>query len=264
MSLSCASVPDVDPLTQAEEAEAQGRFDEARQWATRAQATEPYAARKLLARVERTTAERAEKQGDLDAAIQALERAIAAEPTPAQRAPDALNAGRLASLQNQPDTQIRFIELALASDPSSVEIRKHAASTFDELGDAERAIRQYLWLWEADRTQTNFASRHAVLSLETGRYADAAAGFKAMLDIDPANVQAALGRFEALHALQRWDEAERQLRDTQARYPDNPGLMVRLADFLDARGKTEEAAKLRKRAAGELPGVKRRKMRKLR
>lgn len=251
-------------MSEARAAVAKGQLDEARQWAVQGESSHPYEARKLLADIERKAAQEAMAQQNLEEAVAAFERAIAAEPTPALRAPDALEAARISATLGKTDDQIRLLDRALEFDPATVAHRKLAAAAFDELGDYPRAIRQYLWLWEADRNQVNYGSRLAVLYLENAQHADAAAVFKVLLEADPTNVQAALGRVEALSALGRWDEAERQLRDIQSRFPENPGLMIRLATFLDQRGKPQEAQKLRDRAQGELPGVKRRKMRKLR
>lgn len=224
---------------------------------------DPYAAQKLYAKTQRELASQREQLDDLSGALDHLDRAIEAEPTPAERVDDALHAAELAFRVEGKDP-IDYLSAAVRFNPSSVEARSAAASAFDEAGMASEAIPHYLWLWDREPTELRYAARLAALYAAEQRYTDAAAVYARILTVQPDNVQAAFGCVDALVALKRFDEAERLLLATKKTYPNNPMVLYRWADFLDSVGREDEAAAVRKTAQGELPGVNRRRMRKLR
>ena len=205
----------------------------------------------------------AETNGDLPTAMEALRHAIVAEPSRALRCPDALAAAVIAARLQDNESRLEFVSTAVQSNPSSVEARTAAAAAYDEAGDGPQAIPHYLWLWEADHSKPQYGLRLAALYAAGERHRDASMVYSQVLEIDSGNVQAAFGRIESLTKIDRFDEAERVFKSLLDLYPHNPAVLYRWADFLESRGRQSEADKVRKGAEKKLPGVKRRRMRKL-
>jgi tetratricopeptide (TPR) repeat protein len=265
LSLVSCGGPQRDYVSESNQALAQGRAKDATQLATLAveESADKYTARKSLAQAHRAVANQAEAAGDFPAAMEALRNAIAAEPSPALRCPDALAAANIAARIQNNERRLEFVGMAVGADPSNEEARKEAAAAYDEAGDPSAAIPHYLWLWEADHSKSNYGLRLAGLYAAENRHRDASVVYAEVLESDPENVQAAFGRIESLSKIKRFDEAERAFKTLLNRYPHNPAVLYRWADFLEFRGRQLEADEVRRGAEKKLPGVKRRRMRKL-
>jgi len=265
LSLVSCGGPQRDYVSEANQALSQGRAQDATELATLAveESADKYAARKALAQAHRGVATEAETNGDLPTAMEALRHAIVAEPSPALRCPDALAAAVIAARLQDNESRLEFVSTAVQSNSSSVEARTAAAAAYDEAGDGPQAIPHYLWLWEADHSKPQYGLRLAALYAAGERHRDASKVYSQVLEIDSGNVQAAFGRIESLTKIERFDEAERVFKSLLDLYPHNPAVLYRWADFLESRGRQSEADKVRKGAEKKLPGVKRRRMRKL-
>jgi len=265
LSLVSCSGPQRDYVSEANQALAQGRTQDATDLATLAveESADKYTARKSLAQAHRALAKEAEAAGDFSAAMASLRNAIAAEPSPALRCPDALAAAHIAARIQDSDSRLEFAGMAVGADPSSEEAQIEAAAAYDEAGDASAAIPHYLWLWEADHSKSNYGLRLAGLYAAQNRHRDASVVYAEVLESEPGNVQAAFGRIESLSKIEHFDEAERAFKVLLKRYPHNPAVLYRWADFLEMRGRQREADEVRRSGEKKLPGVKRRRMRKL-
>ncbi len=265
LSLVSCGGPQRDYVTEANQALEQGRADDAMQLATLAveESADKYSARKSLAKAHRVVAAGAEASGDLPKAMESFGNAALTEPSPALRSPDALSAAVIAARLQDNDSRLKFVQLAVQSDPSSVEARTAAAAAYDEAGEGPQAIPHYLWLWDADQSNPQYGLRLAALYAQDARHRDASVVYAKVLEIDPKNVQASFGRIESLTKIEQFDEAERSFKSLIDLYPHNPAVLYRWADFLESRGRQREADLVRKGAEKKLPGVKRRRMRKL-
>lgn len=221
-------------------------------------------ARRVLAAVHRELGDRAENSGKFARASDAFVRAAEREPMRKQRASDyrrayenGRNAGRDASVNAQ------LLLRSLDADPADLAARLEAATAFDELGQPRVAIEHYLYVWEADRTATAVGMRLGVLYALTGAHSDAEAIFRRVIEHEPDNVQAHLQLADVYERAGRGQRSRLIYEDLTRRYPDNPVLLFRYADFLEHAGDLRAAERLRAKAQDELPGVDRRKMRKL-
>lgn len=220
--------------------------------------------RETLAQVHRTLAELHLSGGEFGGAADAMARAADLEPYRQKRAADWFRAWQLARDAGRERATIApMLTASLEADPSDMQVRRAAATAFDELGDVDTAINHYLWVWEADRSLIPVGLRLGALYSKRGDLDDAAAIFRRVLDSQPDNVQARLRLAEVYESSGRSSRARTMYRELQKDHPDNAMILFRYADFLEQVGDREHAERLRARARGELPGVERREMRDL-
>lgn len=243
-----------------------GKLDQARSYAEQAHETSPEdpSTREVLAGVHRAIAARAEERGDLARAADAYVRAAQHEPYRKVQASDwyrawtnATDAGR------DPLENAAYLNAALEANPNDLEVRRTAATTYDEIGETEVAILHYLWLWEADRSDLAIGLRLGTLYASAGRTRDAEAIFSRVVESDPDNVQAKIQLADLYEQMNRGSRARSIYRKLLEQHPANASLLFRWADFLERQGNLAEAGRVRARARGELPGVERREMREL-
>lgn len=243
-----------------------GKLEEARMHAETVREAMPDEpdAKKVLAGVYRALARQAEEEGALEKAHGNYLRAAELEPYREKKAQDWFDAWR-----NGRDAGLETAELSthlvqsLDANPSNLEVRRAAATTFDELNQPNDAITHYLWLWEADRSDVPVGLRLGALYLVLKEFGDAEAIFRRILEADPTNVQAKLQLADVYEGMGRSSRARAIYRDLEEEFPENAMILFRYADFLDRTGDAEYAERVRARARGELPGVKRREMREL-
>lgn len=264
----CAGCPgsSEDYLVKSKTALAEKRSEKATELAEKAYEAEPENrdVRLTYARALREMADATESRGELEASLDYRLRAAAIEPRRKERAADLNQAALLARDISKTGAALEAYEASIEADPTQIETRRAAAHLHDETGNTQPAIRHYLWLWEADRSDQAMGIRLGFLYLAEERLSDAEAVFKRILNASPTNVQAALGRIEALEKMGKPRAVDHAWHDLVDSHEDNPGILFRYADYLDRAGKKSAAERWRKRAEDILPGVKRRKMRRLR
>ncbi len=253
-------------LQQAKSALDAGELDQARHHAELAYDATPDdpSTREVLAEIHRTLAEQHVESGEFGRAADAIARAAELEPYREQRAADWFRAWELARDAGRDDAAIApMLSSSIEANPADMEVRRAAATTFDELGDVDTAIVHYLWVWESDRTLVPVGLRLGALYAKRGDVDDATAVLRRILERNPDNVQAKLRLAEVYESNGRSDRAGRLYEQLKKAHPDNAMILFRYADFLERTGDIERAERVRARARGELPGVKRREMREL-
>lgn len=266
--LACTGADRRDPMAiqKATVALQAGELEKARMHAENAYHAAPDdpEARKVLAAVHRALGERAEGEGAMGRASDAYVRAAEREPFRRQRAQDYYHAYENArDAGRDRATAAQLLLRSLEAEPNNLEVRLAAATAFDEIGQVSVAIEHYLYVWEADRTALPVGLRLGTLYASTGAVDDAEAVFRRVIEQDPENVQAQLQLADVYEKAGRGSRSRAIYQALTKKYPDNPMLLFRFADFLERSGDREAAEDLRDEARGELPGVKRRKMRDL-
>lgn len=264
VKIGCASAP-TPSIVKAQEAYEQQHFDETVTFANLAlkESEGHREARVLLAAAHRELATSALQAGDLNQALSHLVSAAYAEPSRVTRGTDALRASREAKDLGNAEIALQMASLAVEANPASMDGRRHLAMLLDENDMPEQALTHYLWLWEADRSIIPIGLRLAGIYLQLDQFRDANAVYARVLEKDPANVQAFLGRADALEQLGQKKDAEKTYRDVIAKFPENASLTFRYADFVERLGDVRRAEELRSQARGELPKTKKRKLRTL-
>lgn len=255
-----------EPLRESQQAMQEERFDDATSFAEIAFERNPQQreVRVAFARALRTHSEAQLENGSLEEAYELRLRAAEVEPKRTKRAGDWERAAELARDLGNLEDALAALQKSLEADSTNIEIRRKAAQTADEMGKIEPAVHHYLWLWETDRSAHRIGLRLANLYLELEQPADAEAVYARVLDTAPDNVQAALGRIDALERLGKNDALDKLWNRLVQEHSNNPGILIRYADYLDKKGRTEAAQRWRARARDALPGVERRDMRRLR
>lgn len=220
-------------------------------------------ARELKAAAHRKLALSAVDSENFELALEHFVEAARAEPSRARRGQDGLRASKEAQDLGNQELAVEMAKLAVEADPSSLEIRVHAAKTLDNAGDGKSAIPHYLWAWEVDRKELTMGLRLGALYAQNESWSDSQAIYSRILEISPEHVQAGLGKAEACEKLRDLECAEAQYRQLIEAFPENALLLFRYADFLDREGRTERAAEIRAKAQGELPATRERKLRPL-
>lgn len=258
---------DPDAVIKANRALERGDLDAARMHAENAYHHTPDdpETRKVMAAVHRALGVKAEESGEFDRAADAFVRAAEREPMRKQRADDYIRAfenGQDAG--REPISNTQLLLRSLDANPNDLEVRLETAMAFDELGQAKVAIEHYLYVWEADRSQTPIGMRLGLLYGATGANRDAEAIFRRIIERDPENVQAQLQLAELYEKAGQGGRARSIFDGLAKKYPDNASILFRFADFLDRYGEPKEAKRVRGEAQQALPGVERREMRELR
>lgn len=265
---ACSGAEKRDPLAveKARVALQQGDVAVARAYAENAVKFTPQDAesRRVMADVHRALADQAAERGDLGRAADAYTRAAEHEPRRAERAADYLTAFDFGRAAGRPaDQLVNLMDGAVQAQPADLEVRLTAATAFDELGEARRAVEQYLFVWEADRSNVAIGMRLGLLYGATDRPSDAEAVYLRVLEQDAGNVQANLQLVELYERSGHTARARTIFVNLTELYPTNGTLLLRYAEFLDRMGDTREGDRVRKRAYDNMPGVERRKMRTL-
>jgi Tfp pilus assembly protein PilF len=255
-----------ESVQKAEQALSKGELEQARSHAESAYRVTPEdsEARRIVAAVHRALGERAEDDGQLERAADAFVRAAEKEPYRAQRASDYFRAfenARDAGRETADAAQL--LMQSLDAVPNDLDVRRVAASVFDELDRTAEAIEHYLFVWEADRSAVPVGLRLGTLYARNGEDGDAEAVFRRVLEQDPENVQAHLNLADLYERVGNRRRAAEVYEDLLKNHTSNPSILFRYADFVENGGDSAGAEKLREEARGELPGVDRRKMRTL-
>ncbi len=262
---ACAGQPK-DPIQAGNEALEQGELDVAETQARLALAEHPERreALEIMSQARRSRAKQALDSGNLQDAFAQFKGAATVEPSRRKRAADWSSAADLAVDLALANDAIECAEKSIEADPTSLEVRRKVANLHDEAGNAKGAIPHYLYVWEADRDDTNLGLRLAQLYLNQERYVDAQAIYQSVLESSKDNTQALLGLAECHERQGKKTKAKRVYAKLVKSHPENAGVLFRYADFLERIDQKRASDKWRKRAEKLLPGVKRRKMRKLR
>lgn len=264
VNVGCSGSP-TPPIVMAQTAYEQQDYDQTVSFANLAlQESEGHReARVLLAAAHRELASKASEAGNLEEALDHYVSAAHAEPSRVTRGSDALRASREAQDLNNSEVALEMAALAVEANPASMEARRNLATLLDENEMAEQALTHYLWIWEADRTLIPIGLRLAGIYLQLEQFRNADAVYSRVLEKDAANVQAYLGRADALERLGQTKEAEKTYQDVILKFPENASLTFRYADFVERLGDAKRAEELRSQARGELPKTKKRNLRKL-
>lgn len=148
--------------------------------------------------------------------------------------------------------RVAYLEdLAARADRWSVEFRSdlRAGGVVDwfkglsaralEQGDA--ALGHFDRLLARNPTAVGARKARAAILLEQGRFADAVAEFKVVLEQSQVDADARFSLAAALIRLGRYREAARQLRETLARRPDHAAAHYNLASLAQREGRLAEA-----------------------
>jgi DNA-directed RNA polymerase subunit alpha len=100
--------------------------------------------------------------------------------------------GLLAERDDARETALEHYEKALALQPGHIEAMFRCAWLYDVCGEDDRAIAQYAALAERPRVHVNALINLAVLYEDIGRFADAAACLRRVLDSHPNHARARL------------------------------------------------------------------------
>ncbi len=221
--------------------------------------------RALLATVYRKKGKIAVGESDYQAAYEAYRTAAVYEPYRAKRAQDYVTALELGEEAGVDSLELADVAAGAAeANPADPDARRAAARHLDNANRPKDALPHYLWIWEADPGDVRSATRLASIYSSLEEHDDAVVVYKRILSAHPKNVQAAIGLASSLEALGKHRQALGTYEDLAAAHQNNPGILFRFADFLERRGETARAEKLREDARDSMPGVDRRKMRKLR
>ena len=256
----------IDYVARGQSAIEGGNVDQAEADARRALANQPgyRPALELLANARRARGAAALEAGDYEQAFKSYKLAATVEPARVARAEDWQTASGLAIDLGLRSDAVECIEHAIEADPTSLTARTAAGTFYDEDSDPARAIPHYLYVWEADRSNIAIGLRLSQLYVAESRPKDAVAVLEAVLAQDKANTQAMLALAEALEQSGDKKGAKRVFKRLTKEHSDHAGVLLRYAEFLERSGQKSAARRWRKKAEKLLPGVDRRKMRKLR
>lgn len=220
--------PDVNALfSRAEQAFVAGRLEEARRdlIQVRQSAGDHAAVLHLLALVEK-------KRGALDAAQEAFRRALAGAPSDPQIN---TNYGNLLGDLGDLKAALQHYERALAAAPGFDNARFNRALILQRLGRLDEALADLDAMAAAKPADARLQSARANLLRAQGRIDAAAAAYDEALKADPRRLVALHGR--ARVAMERGEPGASALyaRALQLK-PEDPELLVGLADALEAEG----------------------------
>lgn len=249
-------------LHEATAARERGDLEEARQKARLAieDGRREREAREFLASIYRNQARSAQEDGDLIAASELFFEAAHIEPSRRRQEHDYRSA--LAAAENSAQLSERqyleTLERVIEALPGDSDLHFKAARQADDLGDAEKALDHYLWLLSADPDNSQIALRTGINFLSAGRPKDAAAVLKRLYQQEPENFQAAINLVSALQELGEIDEIRALFELLVERFPDQPGLLFRFANFEADQGNHAQAQQLRQQAQQASPAIEER------
>ncbi len=141
-----------------------------------------------------------------------------------------------------------FLALALLAPAHAVEMDRAAelyqsSYTLEANGNYRGALAQVDQLATEGEDAYTLHLRRGWLLYNLGRYADAAAAYRAAIDREPTSVEARQGLALPLMALKKWKEAEAVCRDLLSRASGDKTGRGRLAYILYMSGRYSEAAR---------------------
>lgn len=216
-------------------------------------------ARELLALIHREEAREAEAAEEHQEAYDAYRKAANVELNPSRRSRDLHGALRAADhLHLSPSALSELLLLTLELDTQNLDLHRRVAFIADEQGDLELAAYHYLWVVAADSTDQRSTLRLGMTYLSMERHREAAAMLRRVVDAQPDNVPAAMNLIAALTPLNRVAEIREIFQDLQQRFPAQPMILRRFADFEEAQGYPGRAARLRQQATEAAPAIEER------
>lgn len=264
---SCKSGPTAtDYLDDARRAMEASRLDEAKTYVDMAEekGARSRSAAVTYADIERKLAERALEREEFEKAFRHYTEAGDRDPRRKKQAAAyirAVEVGQKGGLSA--DKLAPIARRAVDANPSSARAHRLNGQLWDEAGEADKAIRSYLWLWQADHSRADVGRRLAALYRQVGRLGDAAAILRQLIEAQSESAQATLNLAQIYAEMGDIERARALFEQLIADHPDKPGILLRYARFLAGRGETERARELKKKAYEQMPGVDKRKMREL-
>jgi len=218
----------------------------------------------LRARIERGRAIRALDAGRDREAYETFIRAADIDPrrrASAQTYLRALEVGRRLGISTPQLASVA--QKAVEADPGSARARRHAGRLWDAAGEREKAAREYLWIWQSDRSRTDIGRRLAVVYIQLDRPEDAIAILEQVLEQSPDDAQASI-KLAKLYARVGDSARARQVYERLVdEHPDKPGVLLQYARFLREQGDRSRANRLQEQAYEQMPGREEREMREL-
>lgn len=188
----------------------------------------------------------------LDQAKLQFEQTLAIDP---RYVPAMLSAAELAGLRGDDAQRVESASAVLRIDPANLTARLYRAQALRNMHDPARAQEDLAVALQFYPNSSDGRFELARLHLETGRYAEAEAGFAALLaSNDPRGLP---GVIEAKTKQGHWDDAVEFVRSLAARAPDRADYRIALAGVYFGGARFGEAAAEYQRLATANPQAER-------
>lgn len=221
--------------------------------------------RAMLAELERTLFEKALNDGDLQKAYSQRILAAKAEPDPAHSAEDLVEAIKVGQqIGVMPAKLAPLASEAVALQTRSKEAQTLAAQLWDDAAQPARALPYYQWLHKVSPDNITAATRLATILLAEQKIQESRRLFEQIYTAHPDHIIAGIQLAEIYAKLGSFERASAVYEKLLAAHPERPAILMRYASYLSARGEQERAAELKARARENMPGIKKKKMRRLR
>ena len=193
------------------------------------------------------------RRGDSDAALRHYRDALRVAP---RNLAAHLAIGGLLALQRQPESALPHLAIVVRKNPGSAAGRDALGVALSQLGRHSEAAMQHrkaIALAPRDaRYRENYAN--ALIRIDSAQaLADAAAEYRAVLDIHPERVEAMIGLGAVLVRLHDASAALAVLERARALAPDRFEVLVNYTSALALAGRTDEALSLCDRLATQFP-----------
>lgn len=222
-------------------------------------------ARALLGELERALAHKAADEGDLQKAYAQHRLAAQVEPEPTRAAQDLIEAIEVGQqIGVMPDELAPLASQAVDLHTSSKQAQRLAAALWDDAAEPARALPYYQWVHKVSPEDISASTRLATILLGEDRIQDARRLFEQIYQAHPDHTIAGIQLAEVYARLGSHARAETLYEELLAANPDSSGILMRYANYLDGRGERARAAELKARAQANMPGIEKKKMRKLR
>lgn len=154
----------------------------------------------------------------------------------------------------RPDEAVPSFRRSIALDPSNAEAYNNLALTLSALGRNEEALRVYEQGIKADPRHPGLRVNRALLLQNEGRLEDAVSDYRAFIASGATDGRVHTNLGLALAGLERFDEAEQELRLGRGLAPEVSNTTHALARFLIDQGRAGEASPLISEAEQRWPG----------
>ncbi|AWV88944.1 tetratricopeptide repeat protein [Bradymonas sediminis] len=222
-------------------------------------------ARALLAELERAVADKAVEDGDLQKAYEHRRLAAEAEPAPALGSKDLVQAILVGQqIGVMAEELAPMASQAVDLQTSNAEAQTLAAQLWDDAAEPARALPYYQWLYKVSPDNITASTRLATILLEEQKIQDARRLFEEIYQAHPDHIIAGIQLADIYATLGTHDRANAVYEELLAAQPESSGILMRYARYLEGRGEHERAAAMKARAQANMPGIKKKKMRKLR
>ncbi len=192
----------------------------------------------------------AHQRQDFDAAEREYRAVLAADT----RHADATHfLGLLLHQRGQTREAMPLLQAALVLAPANYQFRGNLAGVLEQLGDGAGAERLYRESLALNPSYLGGYIGLGMLHAAQGDYAQALAGFDAVLKLEQGSFVAWFGRAEALQQLARTPEAREAYRRAAAAAGQDVDRLLAVGSALREAGEVEEARRCHERALGLAP-----------